>query len=93
MYFIVYLVEPKVHVVIPTYWIFGAHDKLWDKFVNSGVNSSQKYLCYWLSENNSIEFLGAPNDRQPDFTAKRVSHFPCSEGTYVCRIVKFRGST
>lgn len=92
MYFIVYLLEPKQHVVIPSYWIYDEEGDLWDKFVNTGLNSSQKYLCYWASADNSNEGLGAPNDFvEANFDASRSARFPVNEGTYLCRIIKFKG--
>lgn len=92
MFFVVYLVEPKKYAVIPCHWIHDDNDEIWDKFINNGLNSSQKYLCYWASEIDSAEYRGSPNDfYEPNFEAPRSSVFPCNEATYVCRIVKFRG--
>lgn len=91
MYFVVFLIEPIRYAVVPCYWIYDPNNELWDKFVNTGLNSSQNYLCYWASERNSENYLGSPIDvLEPDFAASRASFFPCLEGTYTCRIVKFK---
>lgn len=93
MYFVVYLTKPKWFTVIPCSWIHGEKDILWDKFVNSGLNSSQTYLCYWASKNGSIEYSGAPNVQiEPNFQAILSTRFPVAEGTFFCRIVHFKGN-
>lgn len=92
MYFVVYMTEPRKYAVIPCHWIQDANDEIWDKFINDGLNSSQQYLCYWASENNSVQYRGAPIDfYEPNFEAARASEFPRDEATYICRIVKFNG--
>lgn len=90
MYFVVFLNEPKINVVIPCTWIQGPTEHLWDKFVNRGLNHCQVHLCYWASE-NSIDYFGYPGVAvAPDFTVPRATAFPCHEGTYTCHIVHFR---
>lgn len=91
MYFVVYLIEPKRYAVIPCYWIYDEDGELYNKFMNTGLNSSQKYLCYWSSANNSVEYSGAPDDFEPNFNAARSTLFPVDEGTFPCRIAYFRG--
>lgn len=92
MYFVVYLSEPQRYAVIPCMWVYDENDEMWERFMNNGLNSSQHYLCYWASANESEAFLGAPrNFYQPNFAAARATQFPCGEGTYVCRIMKFKG--
>lgn len=94
MFFVAYLVEPKRYVVIPTFWVYDPRNEIWNKFVNTGLNSSQNYLCYWASDEGSEEYLGAPNfNLEPDFTATLASIFPRRSATYKCRIVKFDGNT
>lgn len=91
MYFIVFLLEPKKYAVIPCFWVLDENEAIWDRFVNSGLNSSQKYLCYWASENGSERYRGAPSEYvAPNFAANRSLQFPCNEGTFLCRIVKYR---
>lgn len=91
MYFVVYLCEPQKYAVIPLRWIYDPENDIWDRFMNKGLNSSQKYKCYWRSENNSEEFgCGSPdNIVNPNFTAALATQFPCNEGTFICRIIKF----
>lgn len=92
MYFVVFLCEPQRYAVIPCHWVRDDNDEIWDRFINRGLNSSQNYLCYWSSENNSEQYLGAPSGfMRPNFTAPINIQFPCDEATYICRIVKFRG--
>lgn len=92
MYFVVYLVEPEKYAVIPTSWIYDPRNEIWNKFVNTGLNSSQMYLCYWASDENSAEYIGAPQlNVEPNFMAPPTTIFPCRDGTYRCRIVKFNG--
>lgn len=85
--------EPQLYAVIPCYWVYDPNDALWDEFVNTGLNSSQKYVSEaQYSEDDSAEYLGAPNENfEPNFAAPRELQFPCTEGTYLCRIVKFKG--
>lgn len=91
MYFVVFLSEPRKYAVIPCHWIFDPNGDIWDKFINNGLNSSQNYMCYWSSEERSIEYRGAPSEVIfPNFDAPRTSEFPHNEATYICRIVKFR---
>lgn len=93
MYFVVYLIEPKVHVVIPREWIFGSEESLWDKFVNNGLNRSQTHICYWASEDlRDCLYYGYPGPAVlADFNAPLASIL-CKEATYTCKIVHFRGT-
>lgn len=89
MYFVVYLLPSKQNVVVPENWIreFDIH---LEKFFNCGLNSSQKYVCFWTNNsaarNNGILQLNF----QPDFNAPFSPTFP-AEGFYKCMIRKAKG--
>lgn len=90
MFFVVFLCEPQKYAVVPFRWIYDPNNNIWDRFMNKGLNSSQKYRCYWASEHNSEEFRGSPdNCADPNFAAAPGTQFPCDEGTFICRIIKF----
>lgn len=96
MYFTVFLIEPRLHVLVPHHWIYDPEDDIYTKFLNSGLNSSQQYKCYWKSTSTSLDqfVLDLPNPNfvpiydEANFDAPRATVFPCDEGTYACKLVK-----
>lgn len=87
MYFVVFLVSPRVTVTIPENWIRDLNQHV-EKFLNLGVNSNQSYVCYYTNnastkdENRAIRL-----DVTPDFNSPFELTFP-STGCYLCRILK-----
>lgn len=87
MFYIVFLVEPKINVVIPKSWILDVEDN-WEKFVNKGLNSTQKFLCFW-SEAEHAQIDGKPNPNfKPQFN--NVNHVFPAEGCYFGKLVHFK---
>lgn len=55
------------NVVVPSTWIRDI-DKHFEKFVNNSLNCSQKFVCYYTT-NDSVFDDGRPkHEFQPDFT-------------------------
>lgn len=90
MYYVVYLLQPEQNVVIPINWVQDI-DKQWEKFVNYGLNSTQKYMCYWSNEKEAVDENGMPNSAfKANFhTGQSVNQFP-EPGCYIGRILKFK---
>lgn len=88
MFFVVFLLEPEVNIVIPKSWILDI-DKHWEKFVNNfRINSSQRFLCFW-SEEAYAQVNGEPNPNfQPNFNNNLNHRFP-AEGCYYGKLVNF----
>lgn len=61
MYFVVYLHKLNKHFVIPATWINGIENQM-EKFVNVSLNKSQKFLCFYTT--NDAAFI----DGRPDTT-------------------------
>lgn len=90
MYYIVYLLVPKVTVVIPENWIRWVNVHM-EKFLNYGVNSNQTYICYWTDSENARDINGAILlNFLPDFSLNMCDSFP-SQGLYLCKIIKAKG--
>lgn len=87
MFYVVFLVEPKIHVVIPTSWILNSEEN-WEKFVKNSLNSTQKFLCFW-SENERTQINGHPNPNyKPNFNT--LNHVFPAEGCYIGKLVDFK---
>lgn len=65
MYFIVYIPKLNKHEIVPYKWIKGIDDQF-GKFVNSSLNRSQNFLCYYTSKDDAFE-NGRPKNFVPDF--------------------------
>lgn len=91
MFFVVYLQEADEYAVVPENWIRDLKQLVFEKFVNAGLNSDQNHLCYFSTQENAIiNEKREPNPKfEPKFNAPRATQFPCNEGTYECRIVKY----
>lgn len=89
MYFVVFLMSPRVYVTIPENWIkdFDRHN---EKFLNQGINANQTYVCYYTKNANAKNENGTILlNFTPDFDTNFEPTFP-STGCYLCRIVKAR---
>lgn len=87
MYFVVFLVSPRVTITIPQSWIkdFDKHN---EKFMNFGVNTNQTYVCYYTQNDDAKYENGAIFLHfTPDFNADFEPIFP-STGCYLCHIIK-----
>lgn len=76
---VLYLIEPKKHIVVPENFIFDRNDI---KLKNYGVNSNQTHKVFWCE-----------SDDEPNFDANESNEFPPigGEGCYKSRILKFFG--
>lgn len=83
MYYVVFLVKPRKYIVIPHNWLRDGDNLIMEKFINQGLNSNQKHLCFWSEEG----FDGAPN-----FNANVADEFPSGEqqACYICYVLKFK---
>lgn len=72
MFFIAFLVEPKIHVVLPVTWVYD-YEKIIQKFIRKSINSNQKCLIYY-----SKKTVGGIPDGGIDanFTAPTSEIFP-----------------
>lgn len=91
MYFVVFIHASKQYHIIPSTWIQEI-DANWQKFVNNGLNSNQKYTFFYSECQGALNGDGEPNmDYAPNFTNEnRV--FP-EEGCYYGNILKYFGET
>lgn len=72
MFFIVYLLSPKFHIVIPVTWIFD-YEKVVQKFIRKAVNSNQKHLIFYSKKTLN----GIPDGRiDANFSATKKDVFP-----------------
>lgn len=91
MYFIVYFLAPKIHVIIPQTWIHGIKDH-WEKFVNNSINKNQKFVCYYSQCTEAMN-EGRPNaDFVPDFSLRLDPNFP-ADGCYVAKLLLYKGKS
>lgn len=87
--YVAYLLDARKNIVIPCTWIRDAKQVL-RKFVNYGLNSSQTHLCFWSEHADARTHDGRPNfDFQPNFELQLKVEFPCVDGTFRCRVLKF----
>lgn len=89
MFFVVFLSEVKKLVVVPKEWI-NESEKNWEKFVNNGLNSSQKFKCFYSEGENAILPDGKPNSDYPPSFERKSDEFP-NEGWYTAKLVMFKG--
>lgn len=87
MYLVVYIHRARVFVAIPENRL-NDMENLFEKFLNSGINSNQLHICYWTdsaaARNEKGEIL---LNYAPNFNASFITQFP-EEGCYLCKIVK-----
>lgn len=89
-YFLVLLDESQQFVVVPESWIRDLEKIVFEKFVAEGLNSDQLHVCYYSAEEHARHVQGTPNPLfVPNFNAPRVTNFPCVNGTYLCRLLKY----
>lgn len=73
MYFVVYLVELKKNVILPTGWIKDVSLHL-EKFINNSLNRSQALLCYFTTNPAAFDDKNCPRtDWTPNFSSMVTS--------------------
>lgn len=91
MYYIVYLLKDKINIIVPQTWIKDINDHI-EKFINSGLNSSQKFLCFWTESPHAFDENGRPKlNFEPDSNAEIADRFPHT-GWHICKLKKCRGN-
>lgn len=87
MYFIVYIIQSRQHVVVPYSWIrLNSH---MENLINNGINSGLAFTVFYTN-NPDAYHNGVPRaDYEPNVLATSVSQFP-NEGWYTCYIRKFK---
>lgn len=89
-FFVVFLTNFDEYVVIPEDWIRELTITVYEKFVNKGLNSDQQHVCYFSNQEAATTVNGAPNSNiVPNFNAPRGDQFPCAEGTFLCRVLRY----
>lgn len=95
MFIVVYLVEPKVHTIVPQQFVY----ELWQaNLFNRGLNQNQNRLIYFSQELfNSFE-NGLDVDQTeyiPNFELAKTNVYPLpdnlQETCFIGRLVKFWG--
>lgn len=88
MYFVAYLVNERMHIVVPHSWISGVNAHI-AHFINRGINSNIKVLVFWTNNDEAFNANGAPRvDYQPNQNASLTSTFP-NDGWYQCYLRRF----
>lgn len=94
MYFVVYIRKLKKNVVLPSKWIRDIDDHL-EKFINYGINSSQKFLCYYTNNEAAFDNEMRPNPNfQPNFATRMIDEIDIDGqygGCFVAKLKKFKG--
>lgn len=89
MFFVVFLIDAKQFIVIPKNWLQNV-DALWEGFVNYGINKNIRRTCYYSTQDGAKAANGIPNSNfTPNFDAPRGNQFPCTEGTFLCRVMMY----
>lgn len=87
MYYVAFLKEPKLNVLIPNTWVLNYEQQM-NKDMFFGVNPSQRVLCYYSPAGYDED--GKPkSDFPPNFNLGVNGRFP-NEGCYEARLKKFK---
>lgn len=88
---VVSIVGSNKLVVVPINWIMDIN-RNWEKFTNYGLNTNQKFVCYWSSRDDACDENVVPNNKfAPNFDANMADHFPCIDGCFNVKLIKFKG--
>lgn len=90
MYFVVFILQPRLNIVVPYTWISGVELHL-QTFINNGINSNRNFYVFWTNKPEAFDQHGNPRvGYAPNRLADISNNFP-SEGWYQCRIRRFHG--
>lgn len=64
MYYIAFLPNLQRNVIVPRTWIKGIKDHD-EKFINYGLNTGQKFTCFYTSDKDAFHPNGAPKVNYP----------------------------
>lgn len=89
MYFVVYLIQPKVNVIVPYSWIKG-YGAIVENFLNNGISSNHHFSTFWTCDDVAFDINGLPRSGyMPNENASSFSQFP-REGWYDGNIIRIR---
>lgn len=90
MYFVVYIVDLKTCVILPTSWVQDIDDHI-EKFINRSLNTSQRFLCFYTNDEIAFENNGAPKlDYPANFNMQHRNDFD-GPGCFIARLKRFTG--
>lgn len=86
MFVVVFLIEPKVHVIVPEQFIFDLNE---ESLKNVGKNGNFHYKIFWSE--NALTVDGAPDSGyKPNFDSPESKVFPpIGSACYVGKLKKF----
>lgn len=90
-FMVISIVNSNQVIVVPKNWIYEIDDN-WEKFMNNGLNTTQTFLCYWSSQDGALGEDGVPNHKhKPNFDVNIENNFPCIEGCFHIKLLKYKG--
>lgn len=93
-WFVVFLEKLNKNVVLPGSWIKNIRDH-YEKFLNYTVNSSQKFLCFYTTNEAAFDMNNLPKiDFEVDFSSNLVTEINTDgtfNGCFIGRIKKVKG--
>lgn len=90
MYLIVYIRNLKKNLIVPISWVKDVDEHL-EKFINNGLNTGQRFLCFYTPNTDAYEENGAPkSDYTVCFDLPLIQDLD-EEGCFVVNLKKFKG--
>lgn len=90
MYFIVFLVKDRKTIIVPKNWIKNIDEQI-EKFINNGLNSNQRMLCFWTDDVAAFENGKPKHDFLLDPKYGLAESFPAT-GWHICKIKRAKGN-
>lgn len=87
MFYVAYLLQPKVNIVVPVSWIY-QNDKQWQKFVNAGLNTNQTHRIFYTKNPAAWNDNDEPVESYVADFMMDAQEFP-DDGCYEGKLVKF----
>lgn len=87
MFFIAFLMNPGIHIVIPVTWVYD-YEEIVQKFIRNSINRNQECLIYYSKK--CIE--GVPDGNiDANFTAPKSIIFPIvgDEACFISKITHY----
>lgn len=86
MFVVVFLVEPKLHIIVPENFIFALDE---ESLKNIGKNGNFQYKVFWSE--NCVDTEGVPDEKyQPDFNLQNSESFPPADSAcYIGKLKRF----
>lgn len=75
MFYVVYLTDAEVFLVIPCKWLRDGAGYVLEKFVDKGLNSNQKHLCYWSRHTDAV-VKNRRSYKPPIYNIRRIYEAP-----------------